>query len=350
MTTETVGNVRLPHGLMPRLGIGTRRSEPGQVKRALTVAIEVRERVYILARTSADSYKAGVRHIDCAWVYGTEPEVGEAVAEAIAAGIVTREELFIVSRLLLQALANSKTSKLWNHFHEPARVRTAFDESLKALNLRYLDLYLMHWPVAFQYQGHRVRTPLNPDGSVAVDFLRTKNNSETWHEMEKLVDLGLVRDIGVSNFCEARMDKLIKSAKIKPAVNQVELHPYYPQNQLIEYSKKNNIHLTAFSPLGSWLSKLPEDPVVLAIAREYNSEPGSILIAWGLSRGTSLIPKSVNVKRVVANFNARTISLRQDSIDKLNALDRGQTFGDPSETWGLDIYCRKQETVDALYL
>ena len=304
-------SIKLAKSTMPQLGLGTWRSEPGKVKAAVDVALRI-----------------GVKHIDCAWIYGNEAEVGQSLSSALSTGLVKREDLFV-------------TTKLWNTYHSPKHVRAACEESLRSLQLDYVDLYLMHWPVAFEFQSHDIKTPKR-DGKVAIDETLTEDQSTTWTEMEALVDAGLVRDIGVSNFCPERLDKLLKTAKITPAVNQVELHPYNAQPELLKYCASKNIHLTAYSPLGSEGSDLLSDPTVSKIAEAHNVDVGSILIAWGLARGTSVIPKSVNPKRVESNFAAKDVSLSKDEIAQIDGLGKSKRFVDPSTAWGVDIYCQKK--------
>lgn len=158
--------------------------------------------------------------------------------------------------------------------------------------------------------------------------------------MEKLVEDGLVKNIGVSNFCPERLTKLLSSSglKIKPAVNQVELHPYLAQTDLLKYCESKGIHLTAYSPLGSQGSDLLTDPVVTDLAKNKGVDVGQVLIAWALSRGTSVIPKSVTPSRVESNFKAKDVQLTQEEISKLEGLDKHQRFVNPSKAWGVDIY------------
>lgn len=266
---------------------------------------------------------AGYRHIDCAWIYGNEQEVGEGLKEGMQENSLKREDLWI-------------TSKLWNIFHEPQHVRPALEESLEKLGLKYLDLYLMHWPCAFEYQGKDKPAPKNADGKTAINLALTDDPSPTWQAMEQLVDSGLVRNIGISNFCPSRIEQLLKAAKIKPAVNQVELHPYLAQPALLEYCEKKGIHLTAYSPLGSQDSDLLQDKTVLSIADKHGVDAGRVLIAWALTRGTSVIPKSVTPSRIRNNFLAKDLKLDGADVEALNKLDKGHRFVNPR--WGVDIY------------
>ncbi|ORY73388.1 NADP-dependent oxidoreductase domain-containing protein [Protomyces lactucae-debilis] len=269
------------------------------------------------------SIGAGYRHIDAAWIYGNEQEVGEGIKAGMRENNLKRSDLWI-------------TSKLWNIFHDPKHVKGAVQESLAKLGVDYLDLYLMHWPVAFEYQGNDKPAPRNEAGKTAVDKALTDDPSPTWRAMEELVESGLVRNIGISNFCPSRIEQLLKSAKITPAVNQVELHPYLAQPKLLEYCKEKGIHLTAYSPLGSQDSDLLQDKTVLSIAEKHGVDAGRVLIAWGLTRGTSVIPKSVTPSRIRNNFQAQDVKLSEEDLAALAKLDKAHRFVNPR--WGLDIY------------
>ncbi len=275
--------------------------------------------------------KSGYRHIDCAWIYGNEVEVAEGIAEGLKHAGLKREDLWV-------------TSKLWNTFHQPEHVRPALEESLKALRLEYLDLYLMHWPVAFAHLQPLQKTPKNADGKVLLDDNLCNNQASTWKAMEPLVEAGLVRNIGISNFSPGRIKQLLMTAKIPPAVNQVELHPKNAQPELARFCKSNNIHLTAYSPLGSQGTDLLENPEVVHIAESKGVDAGRILIAWGLSRGTSVIPKSVTASRIESNFGATHVHLSPQEMKTLDALDKGQRYVNPSKAWGIDIYEEKKQS------
>lgn len=287
----------LPSGdSMPMLGLGTWKADPGIVGEAILTAIDL-----------------GYRHFDCAAIYGNEAEIGEALATAMANGAVSRDELFI-------------TSKLWNNAHREQQVRPALEKTLADLRLDYLDLYLMHWPVAVK-EGVGI-------AESASQFLSLEEVplSETWQGMECCVDQGLARNIGVSNFSAIKLAGLIDHGRIKPAVNQVEGHPLLRQQALKDYCDANGVASTAYSPLGSGdrpdrmkaadepaMQELPE---VVAIAAAHNITPAQVLIAWAINRGTAAIPKSVNPERLAMNLACGEISLEAGDMQTLNSLDR----------------------------
>ena len=283
---------------IPALGLGTWKSEPGEVGAALREAIG-----------------AGYRHIDCAAIYMNEREVGQAIAEAIAEGDVRREDLWI-------------TSKLWNCNHLAADVRPGLEQTLADLGLDYLDLYLIHWPVAFKPGVTFPRQPveyLSPDEAPIA---------QTWAELENAVDDGLCRNIGLSNFSAAKCRAIVDGARIAPTVNQVELHPILAQPDLLASCADMGIHLTAHSPLGSGdrpdVMKRSDEPqpmehrVVHAIADRNQASPAQVLIAWAIQRGTSVIPKSVNPEHIRQNIDASDMTLSDIDMAEMNALDRAE--------------------------
>jgi len=279
---------------VPQLGLGTWGSPVGQVSQAIKDAID-----------------AGYRHFDCAYVYGNEQEVGEGVNAKIAEGVVKREDLFI-------------TSKLWNTFHRPDLVLTGLQQTLKNLNTSYLDLYLIHWPFAYKEEGELFPRDANDKIEFSsVDYL------DTWKELEKAVDAGLVKSIGVSNFNQAQIKRLLDTCHIKPVTNQIECHPYLTQQKLSDYLKSVNILVTAYSPLGSpnrpWVTKddpvLLEDPKVVQIAKKYNKTAAQILIRYQIQRGHVVIPKSVTKDRIISNFNVFDFELDADDIAQINSFE-----------------------------
>ncbi len=287
--------------LMPAIGLGTWKSNPGEVGQAVKTAIS-----------------NGYRHIDCAAVYGNEAEIGQALSELFQEGIVKREELWI-------------TSKLWNDSHQAAYVIDALKKTLSDLQLDYLDLYLIHWPVAFKHG-------VQPQS--AADFLSLEEVPiiETWEKMEEAVKLGLTKHIGVSNFSIKKLQDLLNKATIKPEVNQVELHPFLQQNDLLQFAKENHILLTGYSPLGSGdraagMKKADEpsllnNELVAEIAKNRGCTTAQVLIAWQVQRGTAVIPKSTNADRLKQNLESINCVLTDDEVTKMNALDKHYRYVD----------------------
>lgn len=289
---------------LPAFGLGTWKSAPGEVKRAVTHAVEI-----------------GYRHIDCAWIYGNEAEIGEAFADLFARGVVKREDLWV-------------TSKLWNDRHLPADVAPAIEESLERLGLDYLDLYLIHWPVAHK---PGVVMPDSAEGQLSPSEAPM---ADTWGAMEALVEAGKARSIGVSNLNAKALTALCQGARFKPVMNQVELHPYLQQADLVKAGHDLGVAFTAYSPLGSndraAQMKRPDEPVLLEdptineIAEARGLSPAQILIAWALTRGTAVIPKSVNPERLAQNLAASEIVLTDDEMGQIAKLERDSRYIDGS--------------------
>lgn len=284
-------------GHIPALGFGTLIPDP-----AGTVA------------GTRDALAAGFRHFDCAERYRNEREVGEALRVGTAVGGITREDLFI-------------TTKLWNTNHRPERLGPAFEGSLERLGLEYLDLYLIHTPFAFQPGDDQ--DPRDENGNILYDSGVTL--LETWRAMEGLVNQGRCRAIGLSDITLDRLLPIYESAKIKPAVIQVEAHPYLPETQLLDFCNKSGIVFLAFAPLGHGQSPGPlQDPVILAIAARVNKTPAQVLLAWAVQRGTALLTTPRTPERASENFNIS--ALPQDAIEEINRIQTRQRFNDVVNT------------------
>jgi diketogulonate reductase-like aldo/keto reductase len=221
------------------------------------------------------------------------------------------------------------TTKVWNSNRTASRVVQACKDSLKRLQLSYVDLYLIHWPTTFE-QGDD-RTPRNEDGMVRMGSVPIE---ETWRAMESLVEAGLVKSIGVSNFSIPKLEKLLSYAKIKPTVNQIQAHPLFPQNELVAWCQQHDIVPVAYSPLGK--PGLTSNPTITKIAEELNIPTSSVLINWAIQRGTSPIPRSVNPDRLKLNFELHHLS--DEIMQRINALDSGRTKQDGPRDWPLDPF------------
>jgi alcohol dehydrogenase (NADP+) len=263
---------------------------------------------------------AGYRHIDCAAIYGNESEVGAALKAKIDAGVVKREDLFIVS-------------KLWNNAHKKENVKPACEKTMQDLGLEYLDLYLMHWPHGFAPGGALI--PKNEDGTVQYD--EETHFTETWAAMEELVPAGLVRSIGISNFNPKQVKEVCDICKIKPAMNQVERHPYFDQKLLVQTCTDNGIPLTAYCPLGSGDNpfrkpddpKLLEDQVLTEIGAKYNKTSAQIALRWEVDTGVVVIPKSVSPERIIQNLSICDFKLAQEDLEKIATVNRNWRCNEP---------------------
>ncbi|EHK97518.1 putative protein GCY [Glarea lozoyensis 74030] len=264
---------------IPALGLGTWQSAAGEVENAVGYALSV-----------------GYRHIDAAYCYGNEDEVGEGLRTAFDSGI-ERKDIFV-------------TTKLWCTYH--SRVEEALNKSLKSLGLDYVDLYLVHWPVAMNPNGNHDKFPKHEDGS--RDLIKDWSHVQTWKAMEKLVATGKVKAIGVCNYSVKYLEQLLKEASIVPAVNQIENHPSLPQQEVVDFCKEKGIHVTAYSPLGSTGSPMFEAAPIVEVAKKRGVTPA-------IARGSSVLAKSVNSERIKANMEL--IDLDTEDMKTLNAYADG---------------------------
>eukprot|EP01117_Protostelium_nocturnum_P016534 TRINITY_DN6564_c0_g1_i1.p1 TRINITY_DN6564_c0_g1~~TRINITY_DN6564_c0_g1_i1.p1 ORF type:complete len:338 (-),score=104.82 TRINITY_DN6564_c0_g1_i1:53-934(-) len=276
---------------MPNLALGTWKSEPAEVKEAVAFAIET-----------------GYRHIDCAPRYGNERSVGEGIVEGMKRAGITRKDLFV-------------TSKLWNSEHKQDRILGACQQTLHDLGLNYLDLYLIHWPITFRPHSNEV----DEDADIW----------ETWESMQYLKEEGLVNSLGVSNFTEDQLEALLMDTDVLPIVNQVEFHPYFVQNGLMDYCKKNQIQVTGYSPLGTGLNSkqkwpiLIQDPIIYSIGKSYNKTPAQVILRWAIQSGVVPLPKSVNPTRIKENFQVYDFELSQEDMKRINNLNANRRHVHP---------------------
>ena len=285
---------------MPILGLGTWKSAPGEVYKAVKEALRI-----------------GYRHIDCAPIYGNEAEVGQALADSFKEGVTSRDQLWI-------------TSKLWNNSHAPENVQPSLEKTLSDLQIDCLDLFLIHWPVVLRKE---VLFQESVNDQIALDDLPI---IKTWSVMEEMVDKGLCNHIGVSNFSVAKLKGLLTDGNLKPEMNQIELHPYLQQPAMLEFCKSNGIHLTGYAPLGSADRPerlkvedepiLLEEPAITTIAERHGITPAQLVLSWAIHRQTAVIPKSVNPDRLKQNLSAAEVSLAQDDMQEIAGLNRHRRY------------------------
>lgn len=285
---------------MHAIGLGTWKATGEEVKNAIK-----------------DAVHAGMRHIDTATIYGNETEIGEALSDLFSEGVVERKDVFI-------------TSKLWNDAHKKEAVLPALRDSLKRLQLDYLDLYLVHWPVAFQ---PGVLMPSSHKEYLSLDEAPL---ADTWLEMQTAKNMGLTRHIGVSNFSKKKLQELIAKTNTVPEVNQVEMHPLLQQNELVDYCNSQGIKITAYSPLGSGdrsaamkgenEPNLMEISEIKNIAIKHGVSPAQVLLNWHTQRDIAVIPKSTSRHHIVANYEAANVPLDREDMQTIAGLDRNYRF------------------------
>jgi D-xylose reductase len=300
-------------GRFPLVGLGTWKIPGAEAPRVIHEALRV-----------------GYRHLDCACDYGNEAAVGEGLASALGAGVCRRDDVWV-------------TSKLWNTYHEPKHVRAACERSLRDLRLEVLDLYLVHFPIALAYVSPDVRYPpgwfFEPAAArPAMKPVRVPY-AETWGAMEELQRAGLVKRIGVCNLTTALLRDVLSYCSIRPAVHQLELHPYLAQPRQVRFCAEEGIAVTAFSPLGA-PSYLPlgmataqesvlQDRVVTEIAARHQRTAAQIVLRWGVQRGCAVIPKTQSIARLAENLALFDFALTADEMAAIDALDRNRRFNDP---------------------
>ncbi len=269
--------IKLNNGvLMPKFGLGVFRNPDGEAtEKSVNWALD-----------------AGYRHIDTAMIYGNEKSVGTG----IKASSVPRGDIFL-------------TTKLWNDDIRQKRTREAFEESLERLQTNYVDLYLIHWPV--------------------------DNRIEAYKEMEKLYSEGKIKAIGVSNFTINQLEELMKESSIIPAVNQIEVHPYLSNNEVVDFCQQKGIAITAYHPIGGGESDLLENNVLVQIAQKHNKSAAQIALRWNLQRDVIVIPKSVHQNRIIENIDIFDFNLTKDEMKEINNLNKNLRFGPDPDNFDL---------------
>ncbi|KAF2280079.1 Aldo/keto reductase [Westerdykella ornata] len=313
---------RLNNGVeIPAIGFGTFANEgsKGETYAAVTHAL-----------------KTGYRHLDCAWFYQNEDEVGDAVHDFLQSNpSVKRSDIFICT-------------KVWNHLHEPDEVKWSLQNSLDKLRTDYVDLFLVHWPIAAESDDNHMPR-IGPDGKYVIKRDLTENPEPTWRAMEELNRAGKARAIGVSNWTIDGLKKLLSFAHIKPAVNQIEIHPFLPNTHLVDFCFKNDILPAAYSPLGSQNQvpstgeKVRTDPTLNEVATRSGHTLAQVLLAWGLRRGYVVLPKSSTPERIESNFLVPELSDEDFEAVQSVAKGRHTRFVNMKDTFGYDVWPEEKE-------
>ncbi len=298
---------------MPSIGLGLWKLDKGSV-----------------AETVQSAIQAGYRHLDSACDYGNESEVGDGIKQALAAGYCSRDELWV-------------TSKLWNTYHRNEHVKPAVQKTLSDLGLDYLDLYLVHFPIALKFVPFEERYPpewvWDPSAETPAMMADPVGLDETWQAMEGLVDAGLVKNIGVCNYNVALLREMKSYARILPSVLQIERHPYLTQEKLLRYCDNEQISVTGFSPLGA-LSYLElgmaeqsqsvlTQPEIVAIAGRLAKTPAQVVLRWGVQSGTAIIPKTSKIERLKENAAIFDFELSSEDMKSIDSLNANKRFNDP---------------------
>ena len=301
---------------IPTVGFGTFASEgsKGETYKAVEAALNI-----------------GYRHLDCAWFYQNEEEVGEAVRDFLKKrSDVKRSDLFICT-------------KVWNHLHEPEEVKWSLNNSLEKFGLDYIDLFLVHWPIAAE--GDETKMPkLNAQGQYVIKEQLTKDPKPTWKAVEELYKEKKARAIGVSNWTVAGLKDMLSWCEVKPQVNQIEIHPFLPNDELVKFCFDNGIMPSAYSPLGSQNQvpttgeKVNTNPTLNSIAEKGGNTLAQVLIAWGIKRGYVVLPKSSTPSRIESNF--KTIDLTDEDFKAVNEVAKGRhtRFVNMKDTFGYDVW------------
>jgi len=301
---------------IPAVGFGTFANEgaKGETYKAVAKALDV-----------------GYRHLDCAWFYQNEDEVGDALHDFLKKNpSVKREDIFICT-------------KVWNHLHQPEDVKWSFENSCSKLKVDYIDLFLVHWPIAAEKNAD-YSVKIGPDGKYVINKELTENPEPTWRAMEELAESGRARAIGVSNWTVAGLRRLLELARVKPTVNQVEIHPFLPNTELIRFCFDHQILPAAYSPLGSQ-NQVPttgetvrQDPTLNEVARRSGHNLAQVLLAWGVRRGYVVLPKSSTPSRIESNFQIPELSDAEFAAVEDVARGRHVRFVNMKDTFGYDLF------------
>ncbi|KAK8061861.1 hypothetical protein PG994_008227 [Apiospora phragmitis] len=323
-TAASQKTFKLNNGVeIPGLGFGTFASEgsAGETYKAVTCALKV-----------------GYRNLDCAWFYQNEAEVGEAVRDFLKENpSVKRSDIFICT-------------KVWNHLHEPEEVKWSLNNSLEKFGLDYIDLFLVHWPIAAE-KDDKYMPKIGADGKYIIKKELTENPEPTWRAMEELQESGKTRAIGVSNWTIEGLKKLLSFAKIKPTVNQIEIHPFLPNEALVKFCQENDILPAAYSPLGSQDQvpttgeKVRTDKTLNEVADRSGHTLAQVILAWGLRRGYVVLPKSSTPSRIESNFQIPELS--DADFEAVNGVAKGRhtRFVNMKDTFGYNVW--PEESVEA---